>query len=255
MKALPLVLSILLICVPGARAQDAGPQVSPPGAEKSTKTRMLETGAKMLQGNSPPEQMAMYLVGFHPMKAEPEHQMEAHHFCRQVNQDFAQCALFDGNTEDANLNGIEYIISETLFELLPQDERQFWHPHNFEILSGQLIGPGLPQLAEGELMQSKMKSYGKTWHVWNTGFHGMDGEADRLPLGEPQLAWSFNRDGEARPGLVEKMEERVGVDTSETREARQELVKYAKPQEGVDALRNMFERETTPIPGVVPKGE
>lgn len=54
--------------------------------------------------------MNVYLVGLHPMKDHPEHQMEAHHFCRQVNEDFAQCTLFDGNTKDANLNGIEYII-------------------------------------------------------------------------------------------------------------------------------------------------
>jgi hypothetical protein len=34
--------------------------------------------------------------------------MEAHQFCKQVNEDFAQCVLFDGNTSAANLNGIEY---------------------------------------------------------------------------------------------------------------------------------------------------
>ena len=243
--------AILFMYAPAAWPQDAGPGVSPPGAKKTAKTRALETGARMLQGNSPPEQMSVYLVGFHPMKAAPEHQMESHHFCRQVNQDFAQCALFDGNTADANLHGIEYIISEKLFEQLPPDERRFWHPHNFEILSGQLVAPGIPQVAEQELMQEKMNSYGKTWHVWNTGSHGMN-DADRLPLGEPRLAWSFNRDGEARPGLVARMEERVGVDTKETREARQELVPLAKPQQGVDAIRNKFGRETTPIPGVVP---
>lgn len=49
--------------------------------------------------------------------------MEAHHFCRQVNQDFAQCILFDGNSENANLNGIEYIVSEKLFETLSTEER------------------------------------------------------------------------------------------------------------------------------------
>lgn len=254
MKNKPIILATMLSYASVAWPQGADPGVSPPGEEKTAKTRVLETGAKMLQGNSPPEQMSVYLVGFHPMKEEPEHQMEAHHFCRQVNQDFAQCALFDGNTEDANLNGIEYIISGTLFAQLPANERQFWHPHNFEILSGQLIAPGIPQLAENELMQGKMNSYGKTWHVWNTGSHGMD-DANRLPLGEPRLAWSFNRDGEARPGLVETMEERVGVSTEETRETRQDLVPLAKPQEGVDALRNEFARETTSIPGVASKSE
>lgn len=62
--------------------------------------------------------MDVYLAGFHPMKNAPEHQREAHHFCHQVNQAFAQCALFDGNGRNANLTGIEYIVSEKLFEML-----------------------------------------------------------------------------------------------------------------------------------------
>ena len=149
----------------------------PPGDDKSLKTRVLEAGAKLLQSSTPLEPMDVYLVGFHPMKEHPEHQMEAHHYCHQVNEDFAQCALFDGNGKDARLNGIEYIISEKLFESLPAEERRFWHPHNAEILSGQLVAPGIPQVAEKELMRSKMNSYGKTWHVWNTGMPGQRGDS------------------------------------------------------------------------------
>ncbi len=100
--------------------------------------------------------MNVYLVGFHPMKDDPQHQMEAHHFCRQVNQDFAQCALFDGNTADANLTGAVLIISKRLFENLSQEERKFWHPHNGEILSGQLVALQLPEVAVKELMKGKM---------------------------------------------------------------------------------------------------
>ena len=208
---------------------------------------MLEAGATALQRDAPPDQLDIYLVGFHPMKDDPTHQMEAHHFCRQVNEDFAQCALFDGNTEAANLNGIEYIISETLFEQLPAAERRYWHPHNGEILSGQLAAPGLPPVAEKELMRSKMNSYGKTWHLWDSS-----GGA-KLPMGEPMLAWSFNRDGEARPGLVEARDRSLGIDTADLRRNRTELQAIARPQQGVDALKGKFGRPTTDIPGVVDK--
>jgi hypothetical protein len=186
-----------------------------------------------------------------PDEGEPAASVEAHHFCQQVNEDFAQCALYDGNTAEANLNGIEYIISERLFENLPADERQYWHPHNGEILSGQLVAPGLPEVAEHELMQTKINSYGKTWHTWNTG-HGNEG-GDAMPLGEPSLAWSFNRFGEAAPGLVESRDERMGISTEERRSQRQDLIEMAHPQEGVDALKDAFERPTEPIPGVVDK--
>lgn len=223
------------------------PKVRPSGQEATTKTEALKFGAKVLQKDSPLDPINVYLVGFHPMKSDPGHQMEAHHFCNQVNEDFAQCVLFDGNTSAANLNGIEYIISERLFETLSQEERQYWHPHNGEILSGQLVAPGIPAVAEKELMKGKMNSYGKTWHVWSTD------RGDKLPLGQPMLAWSFNRDGEAKPGLVEDRDKKLGMDSKEKRRERQELMRLAKPQSGVDALNGKFTGPTKEIPGVVDK--
>ncbi|HWL28584.1 MAG TPA: DUF1264 domain-containing protein, partial [Burkholderiaceae bacterium] len=152
------VVTVAVMCtVSTAHSRDASqPDVQPPGAEKSGTTRVLELGAKVLQGNSPLGPFDVYLVGFHPMKDHPEQQTEAHHYCSQVNEDFAQCVLFDGNSRDANLNGIEYIISEKAFDSLPQEERQYWHPHNGEILSGQLVAPGIPEVAEKTLMKQKM---------------------------------------------------------------------------------------------------
>ena len=188
----------------------------------------------MLQTDSPLEPMTMYLNGFHVAKEDASHQMEAHHFCRQVNEDFAQCAIFDGNTSKANLVGIEYIISEALFSSLPEAERSLWHPHNYEILSGQLIAPNIPESTEMSLMKSKINSYGKTWRLWDTASPGKSG--DTLPLGKPVLDWSLNNDGEILPGLVEKRDGLFGVSTNEKRQARKPLRAFAKPQTGTDAL-------------------
>jgi Protein of unknown function (DUF1264) len=245
-----VALSVLLTCALAvwSRADDREPQVQPQGAEKSTTTQMLEMGAKVLQTDAPLKDMDVYLVGFHPMKEDPAHQMEAHHFCHQVNEDFAQCVLFDGNTKEANLNGIEYIVSEKLFTSLPEEEKQYWHPHNYEILSGQLVAPGIPEVAEKALMKSKMNSYGKTWHVWNTG--SMGAGADKLPLGKPRLAWSFNHDGEAKAGLVEQRDKKLDLTTRELRKDRQDLVMLAKPQAGVEALKGQFSGPTQALPGV-----
>lgn len=239
------MLALLTACTGSGTAE---PSVQAAGRPESAKTDVLEAGATMLQRNAPTDGLDIYLVGFHPMKADPSHQFEAHHFCKQVNEDLAQCALYDGNTADANLNGIEYIISEALFETLPEEEKQYWHPHNGEILSGQLVAPGLPAAADHALMESKMNSYGKTWHTWNTG--GL-GAGDSLPLGEPTLAWSFNRFGEARPELVEQRDRRMDISTEERRQARQDLVPLARPQSGVDVLKGAFPGPTRPIPGVV----
>jgi hypothetical protein len=241
-----LLVALFLIFGPRAVAQTQ----KPPGEDKTAKTRTLEAGAKALRRNSPLGPMDIYLVGFHPMKDHPHHQMEAHHFCHQVNQDFAQCTLFDGNGRNANLTGIEYIISEKLFETLPEAERKYWHPHNAEILSGQLVAPGIPAVAEKALMKDKMNSYGKTWHVWNTGGIGQAG--DKLPLGPPMLAWSFNRDGEAKPGLVEQRDKKMDINTAEKRRQRADLQSLARPQAGVDDLKAAFPQAQA-IPGVVDK--
>ena len=236
----------------GAAAQRTPPPNLPAGAPKAAGTRALESGARILQGNAPLAGFDIYLDGFHPMKDHPDMQVEAHHFCRQVNEDLAQCALFDGNTRTANLTGIEYIISEKLYATLPADERRYWHPHNGEILSGLLVAPGLPEAAEHALMARKMNSYGKTWHVWNTGANGKPGDA--LPLGAPMLGWSFNRDGEVFPSMVEERDIRMKVHTGSKHKARADLKARAHPQGGVDALKGKFPQATQDIPGVVDSG-
>src|SRR5699024_10920327 len=148
---------------------------------------------------------------FHPSKHDPTIQMEAHHYCKVVRDDLIQCVLFDGNTCDANLICIEYIVLKSLFTTLPEDEQDIWHSHNYELLSWQLIAPGLPAAAEQQLMTELLISYGKTWHTWHTGRHDLGGDQD-LPLGDPMLMWSFNRHGACDPALETHRAEAMGID-------------------------------------------
>lgn len=251
-RCAPIVLAAVfqLLALAGAGAAcaaDAGAARPAAGGEKSAKTASLEAGARLLQLHTPAALLDIYLVGFHPMKDHPDQQMEAHHFCHQVNEDLAQCAVFDGNGPSARLNGIEYIISEKLFQTLPAEERPYWHPHNAEILSGQLIAPGIPEPAEKALMKQKINSYGKTWHLWNTGMNGTAGDA--LPLGAPALAWSFNHDGELAPAMLQRRDQALRVSSERKRQQRADLRPLAHPQAGVEALRAAFPHASD-IPGV-----
>ncbi|MFI7609336.1 OBAP family protein [Micromonospora sp. NPDC049366] len=225
----------------------------PPGESTSLWHQGLNLGAKALQESTPLKGFDAYVVGFHPAREDPAMQMEAHHYCRQVNDDFLQCVLFDGNTAEANLIGVEYIVSERLYGTLPEAEHRYWHPHNFEVLGGSLIAPGLPEPAERALMAMLMNSYGKTWHTWHTGRHDT-GPGDALPLGDPMLMWSFNRDGQCDPALEQHRDEAMGVDRAEKRASRSGLVERAHPQNGVALLDPAFP-DGTPLPGVVDRAE
>jgi len=231
--------------VGGCGRQDSPPAAGPQGKPKNEDTRLLETGAQAMQSFEPVGAIDTYLDGFHPMKDDPSHTMEAHHFCRARNEEFTQCVIFDANTANANMVGIEYIISERLFDTLSAEEQALWHPHNYEILSGQLVAPGLPTLAEQAFLQKKLNSYGKTWHTWDTGAP----EHKSLPLGPPMLAWSFNGDGEMDERLVHERDKRMNIDSVQKRKDRGAMTERARAQRGVDALAAAFPGRR-PMPGV-----
>jgi hypothetical protein len=235
------LLTILGLAIGLPACESRAPEVQPPGRPESTETKALEAGSKILQTEGPTDTLEVYLVGFHPLVDDPSRVMEAHHYCKQVNEDFTQCAIWDGNTNDANLTGIELIISAQLFAQLPAQEQELWHPHNYEILSGQLQAPGLPLPAELALMRSKLNSYGKTWHVWHTGATG-----DDFPRGAAELAWSFNADGELPPRYIQARDEAMGTDTARSRRERQSLVPLAQPQQGVNALAEAYPGRVLP---------
>jgi hypothetical protein len=217
------------------------PKLRPPGDATTLWRATLETGSSLLQTRAPLDAFDIYVVGFHCARHDPHMHMEAHHFCAQVNSDVLQCAIFDGNTKDANLIGIEYIISEKLFDGLPEEEKAYWHPHNYEVFSGQLVAPGLPEAAENQLMGLLVNSYGKTWHTWHTGrADGLGEPGTSLPYGDAKLMWSFNRDGEVDPRLKEDLNTALGTDETRNRKRRRAFVDRARPQRGVATLRDAF---------------
>lgn len=106
-------------------------------------------------------------------------QLVAHHYCSHLNQDVRQCVIYDSDRPDARLIGIEYIINEDLFEQLPAEEKKLWHSHVHEVKSGELIAPGVPDIAEKEVMKELVHTYGKTFHsmssfLFDSNIHSID---------------------------------------------------------------------------------
>jgi hypothetical protein len=196
---------------------DTHSNVKASGAIESSRTHVLEAGAAALQSQPPIRAINAYLDGFHFYGGHMQGQMEAHHYCAIVNEDFIQCVIYDGNLEDAKIMGVEYIVSEKLFATLPAQEKPMWHSHVHEVKSGQLIAPGIPAAAEHELMEKLIHTYGKTWHTWHT-------DLDKtLPLGMPQLMMGFTADGQADPKLIRARDQRFGIDSARKKQERADI--------------------------------
>ena len=215
----------------GCGGENTGSNVNSPGAEKSTKSKVLETGADMMQEKTPLKKMNTYLDGFHFYSGNMEGQMEAHHYVTQLNNDLYQAVIFDGNSENAKLMGVEYIISEKLFKTLPDEEKKLWHSHHYEVKSGTLIAPGIPEAAEHELMEKIVSTYGKTIHTWNT-----DRDLE-LPVGTPMLMMGFTKDGQIHPELVAERDKRFNISTAEKKKNREDI-----PTPSVDPLANAWQK-------------
>lgn len=208
-----IITSFFVACGGGNTASN----VTPPGEEKSAKSQTLEAGAAMLQGKAPLEALNVYMDGFHFYSGNMNGQMEAHHYCAQMNEDVIQCVIYDGNRKEARLMGVEYIVSAKVFQTLPEEEKKLWHSHVHEVKSGQLIAPGIPQVAEHELLEKIVSTYGKTWHTWHTD------QKNTLPVGFPQLMMGFTADGQIKPQLVADRDQRFGVSTEEKKKNRADI--------------------------------
>lgn len=218
MNNLCTVASLLAIALTACGGRNTESNVDAPGDDESAKTRVLEAGADLLQNKAPLRGLDAYLDGFHFYNGHPEAQMEAHHYCGHLNEDVIQCVIFDGNGSDAKLMGVEYIVSKEQFVKLPREEKHLWHSHVHEVRSGQLIAPGIPEVAEHELMEKIAGTYGKTWHTWHTD------RKDALPLGAPMLMMGFTADAQANEQMVADRDRRFDVSSAEERAKRADIV-------------------------------
>lgn len=201
------------------------------GDEKTGEDKLLTMGADMLQNKTPLKKFDAYLDGFHFYNGNINAQMEAHHYVNQLNEDVYQAIIFDGNNKDAKLMGVEYIITEKLFKTLSQEEKKLWHSHHHEVKSGTLIAPGLPEIAEHELMEKLVSTYGKTIHTWHTD------QQRTLPLGSPMIMMGFTEDGQIHPQLVKERDKRFNISTLEKKKNRADI-----PMPKVDPMANAWEK-------------
>lgn len=183
------------------------------GAGHSLKHRVLDFAASTMQRKFPVEAMSTYLNGIHFYADDMGRQVEACHFCIHLQHDLHQCVIFDSNKPDARLIGIEYIISADRFARLPEAEKLLWHSHNYEVKSGMLVAPGIPELAERTYFKDLVSTYGKTFHNWQT-------DTNDFPYGIPQLMMGFTADRQVDPAMLAARDTRLGISSDDRRVKR-----------------------------------
>ncbi|KAK7747231.1 hypothetical protein SLS53_001484 [Cytospora paraplurivora] len=198
------------------------------GEERTTKSKVLETGAALTQDFAPIKSICAHLNAFHVYADDPKRFVEANHYCTHLTEDVRQCILYDSPNPGARLIGIEYMISPKLYESLDTDERKLWHSHVFEVKSGMLImpqpSPLVPQAAwekaETAEMEDVVELYGKVYHLWQVD------KGHNIPLGEPKLMTSFTK-AEQMPDFEKAVGERDsrfgGVDWRRKKEIREHI--------------------------------
>jgi hypothetical protein len=207
------VIGLALLSI-GCGGTNTSSYVNSPGNPESAKTKVLESGAAVLQSKPPVDAINVYMDGFHFYSGNMNAQMEAHHYCTVVNEDLTQCVIFDGNDKSSKLMGVEYIVSRNVFETLPPDERKLWHSHDYEVKSGELVAPGIPKPAEHAFMEKLASTYGKTWHTWNTD------QGRILPTGHPMLMMGFTAGGQIHQDMMADRDRRLKTSVADEKQNR-----------------------------------
>ncbi len=191
------------------------------------------------QNYVPVQQIHLYLCAFHVAKNNPSFAVEAHHYCSATTSPQTgavhQCLVYDSKGPNAKLLGVEYIISHETYQTLSAEEKKYWHPHAYEILSGQLIAPDMPKMGD-DVFPGLIRTWGKTWHTWPD-------PAQNLPLGDPLLMWSANGDGQIPDEMISKRDAQFGISTAEIRERRKFMgmqVPQLPPAKSMSELGRQF---------------
>src|SRR5215467_4836586 len=82
---------------------------------------------------TPLDDMHLYLCAFHVGKKDPKFQVEAHHYCMEVRPGLFQCIVLENNKAKARFLGIEYIVSNEIYQTFSPEEKNYWHPHDYEV--------------------------------------------------------------------------------------------------------------------------
>jgi Protein of unknown function (DUF1264) len=192
------------------------------GAALSGAHAFADHEATPAAGMGPTGNHHLHFCGIHVAKKDPRIQIVTQHYCGMVGKGMHQCLLYDSREKGARLLGVEYIVSNEVYQTLPEVEKRYWHPHTYEVLGGGLIAPSMKPEEELAFMKALLLTWGKTWHTWPD-------PSTPVPMGEPMLMWSLTGDGQDNPAVIAARDKEFGVNSGAIRKKRIEAIGYEIP--------------------------
>ncbi|KAK4487583.1 hypothetical protein RD792_005765 [Penstemon davidsonii] len=186
----------------------------PPGKPMTMGQHVIDKCAQLIQSLKPINKMSQHVCTFAIYSHDMNRQIETHHYATRLNQDFIQCAVYDSDQSSSRLIGVEYIISDRIFETLPPEEQKLWHSHAYEIGSGLWVNPRVPEMIQRSELKDLAQTYGKFWCTWQVD------RGDRLPLGAPALMMSPQMSMAVKSELIKKRDERYNISSHELERKR-----------------------------------
>jgi hypothetical protein len=92
------------------------------------------------------------------------------------------CQLYDSNSANAMLIGIEYVITQQQYDSIPVREKPYWHAHREEFRPDRADPMMMPELSPEQAqteMAMMLPTWGKVIITWNLN--------DDLPSFPPQV--------------------------------------------------------------------
>jgi hypothetical protein len=168
-----------------------------------------------------------HFCGIHVAKNNPKFQLVAQHYCGPLDSagDVHQCLLFESCEKAAKLLGVEYIITDALYQGLSAEEKAYWRDTwaaMLAVMAGGLIAPGMAAADEMKFMKFIINTWGKTWHTWPD-------PKTKVPVGPPLLMWSLGADDQVDPAVVAARDKQFNVDTAKVRDARIKELGFGVP--------------------------
>lgn len=90
-----------------------------------------------------------------------------HHFCKTINNDLIECLLFDSDEANANLVGVETIITKNFWATFTPEQQKEWHDHATEIIEAEATLPETIPEKAAEIVEFLKGTRGRVIYFWN----------------------------------------------------------------------------------------